>query len=60
MNIQCIHFHDFFLSGHVYAGGAMMAMAHDFRIMRSDRGWFCLPEVKLGMPFSLGMMALLK
>ena len=28
-----------------------MALAHDYRIMRNDRGWFCLPEVNLNLPF---------
>ena len=25
--------------------GAFLALAHDYRIMRNDRGWFCLPEI---------------
>ncbi|WP_016888832.1 enoyl-CoA hydratase/isomerase family protein [Mycobacteroides abscessus] len=36
------------LQGHTYAAGAIFAMAHDIRIMRADRGYFCLPEVNLG------------
>jgi enoyl-CoA hydratase/carnithine racemase len=46
-------------NGHTFAAGAMLAMAHDFRIMRSDRGWFCLPEVDLGIPLTAGMNALM-
>lgn len=46
------------IQGHAFAGGAMLALAHDVRVMRSDRGYLCLPEVDLGMPFTAGMSAL--
>ena len=48
------------VNGHAFAAGAMMAMAHDGRVMRSDRGYFCLPEIDLGMPLAPGMTALIK
>jgi enoyl-CoA hydratase/carnithine racemase len=38
----------------------MLAMAHDWRVMRADRGFFCLPEVDLNLPFPPGMDALLR
>jgi enoyl-CoA hydratase/carnithine racemase len=47
-------------NGHLFAGGAMLAMAHDWRVMRADRGFFCLPEIDLGMPLAHGMRTLLK
>ncbi|MFB7664806.1 enoyl-CoA hydratase-related protein [Kitasatospora sp. NPDC056138] len=48
------------LNGHTFAAGAMWALAHDARVMRSDRGFFCLPEVDLGLPFQQGMSDLLR
>lgn len=47
------------IQGHCFAGGAMLALAHDFLIMREDRGYFCLPEADLGLPFTPGMNSLL-
>ncbi len=47
------------MNGHAFAGGAMLALSHDFRIMRADRGYFCLPEVDLGLPFTDGMRELI-
>lgn len=45
------------LNGHAFAGGAMLAMACDLRIMREDRGYWCLPEADLGLPLTPVMHA---
>ncbi len=47
------------LNGHTYAAGALLALAHDVRVMREDKGFFCLPSVDVGIPFSAGMSALI-
>ncbi|HET6733577.1 enoyl-CoA hydratase-related protein [Mycobacterium sp.] len=48
------------VGGHAFAAGAMLTLAHDLIVMRADRGYFCLPEVDLGIPFTAGMNALIR
>jgi enoyl-CoA hydratase/carnithine racemase len=48
------------ISGHAFGAGAMLAMAHDWRLMRGDRGFFCFPEVDIKIPFTPGMAALVQ
>jgi enoyl-CoA hydratase/carnithine racemase len=47
------------IQGHCYAAGGMLALAHDVRFMREDRGFLCFPEVDIRMQFTAGMMSLL-
>lgn len=47
------------VNGHAFGGGAMLAIAHDYRVMREDRGYFCFPEVDILIPFTVGMNALI-
>jgi enoyl-CoA hydratase/carnithine racemase len=47
------------VQGHAFAAGAMLAVAHDRIVMREDRGYFCVPEVDIRIPFTPGMTALL-
>jgi len=48
------------VNGHAFGAGAMLAMAHDFRVMRTDRGYFCFPEADINIPFTPGMAALIQ
>ncbi|MFD6972404.1 enoyl-CoA hydratase-related protein [Streptomyces sp. NPDC059979] len=48
------------LQGHTFAAGAMFSLAHDVRVMRADRGYWCLPEAAINIPFTPGMAALIQ
>ncbi|KAI7872010.1 ClpP/crotonase-like domain-containing protein [Spinellus fusiger] len=48
------------INGHAFAGGFMFALAHDYRVMRSDRGFVCMNEVDMPSPLSAGMSSLLR
>ena len=32
-------------AGHIYAGGALFGLCHDYIVMNSRKGFFCFPEV---------------
>ena len=48
------------VTGHAFGAGAMLATAHDWRVMRADRGYYCFPEVDIHIPFTPGMAALIQ
>ncbi len=48
------------IDGHAYASGALFALAHDSRVMRADRGFFCLPEIDGQIAFTPGLTALVR
>lgn len=49
------------VNGHAFAAGAMLAFAHDQRVMRRDRGYLCINEIELasGKAITPGMKALI-
>jgi enoyl-CoA hydratase/carnithine racemase len=48
------------INGHAFGIAAMFALAHDQRFMRADRGYWCLPEIDLGLPFQPFMIGLIR
>jgi len=46
-------------NGHAFGAGALLLLAHDFRLMRTDRGYFCMPEVDMKAYLHPGMTAVL-
>jgi enoyl-CoA hydratase/carnithine racemase len=48
------------IPGYAIAGGALFALAHDYRVMRADLGFFCLPEIDVGIAISPGLTELAK
>ncbi|TSE01956.1 enoyl-CoA hydratase/isomerase family protein [Skermania sp. ID1734] len=46
------------LQGHTFGAGAFLALAHDHKIMRSDRGFFCLPGINIGVHYTPGVLEL--
>ncbi|MCX2977093.1 enoyl-CoA hydratase/isomerase family protein [Candidatus Marimicrobium litorale] len=48
------------MNGHAFAAGAFLALSLDYRLMREDRGWFCISEVDVGVPIPAAMMQMLR
>ena len=50
----------FSVIGHVYAAGVFIALAHDHKVMRSERGWWCLNEIHIRRNFTAGVLEMAK
>jgi Delta3-Delta2-enoyl-CoA isomerase len=37
------------INGHAFAGGALLTCAFDYRVMREDRGYWCMNEAEIGL-----------
>jgi enoyl-CoA hydratase len=45
------------INGHAFAGGLFLALCSDYRVMREDRGFLCMPEMDLGIELPPGTVA---
>ncbi|CAG8526400.1 3283_t:CDS:2 [Gigaspora rosea] len=48
------------INGHAFAGGFMLALAHDYRVMRADRGYMCMNEIEIPYSPHPGMAAIIR
>jgi Delta3-Delta2-enoyl-CoA isomerase len=48
------------LNGHAFGAGAQLSLAHDYRVMRTERGFWCMPEIDMKAPLHPGMTALIQ
>ncbi|KAL4786258.1 ClpP/crotonase-like domain-containing protein [Aspergillus varians] len=48
------------LNGHAFAGGLMLTLYHDYRIMNPHRGYLCLNELEFGVPLQGPMMVIFR
>ncbi|XP_074615950.1 uncharacterized protein LOC141875547 [Acropora palmata] len=48
------------LNGHAFAGGALIALAHDYRVMRTKQGWFSINEIHLGLNLGKAQVSLIR
>jgi enoyl-CoA hydratase/carnithine racemase len=48
------------VNGHAFGAGAQLAVAHDLRLMRTGRGYWCMPEIDMQVPLHPAMVAILQ
>lgn len=48
------------ITGHAFGNGALLSLACDYRFMRGDRGFLCLPEIDLKIQFTPSMLQWVK
>ncbi|MFO0689379.1 MAG: enoyl-CoA hydratase/isomerase family protein [Myxococcota bacterium] len=48
------------INGHAFGAGAQLSLAHDYRVMRTGRGYWCMPEIDLKAPLHPGMTAIIQ
>jgi enoyl-CoA hydratase/carnithine racemase len=48
------------INGHAFGAGAQISLGHDFRVMRTERGYWCMPEIDMKSPLHPGMTAIIQ
>ncbi|KAK0612849.1 ClpP/crotonase-like domain-containing protein [Bombardia bombarda] len=48
------------LNGHAFAGGLMLAMHHDYRVMNPSKGFVCVNELEFGVPLKPAMSSIFR
>lgn len=48
------------INGHAFGAGFMLALCHDVRVMRADRGFVCANEMQLGLAIPAPELALFR
>ncbi|KAK4187611.1 ClpP/crotonase-like domain-containing protein [Podospora australis] len=48
------------LPGHAFAGGLMLAMHHDYRVMSPAKGFACINELEFGVPLKPAMSSIFR
>src|SRR4051812_17623026 len=48
------------INGHAFAGGFILAMCHDYRIMNLKKGFLCMNELDFGAPLPPPMSSIFR
>jgi len=48
------------INGHAFAGGALISCAFDYRVMREDRGYWCMNEAEIGLALDERLWSILE
>jgi enoyl-CoA hydratase/carnithine racemase len=48
------------INGHAFGAGSQLSLGHDYRVMREDRGYWCMPEIDMKAWLHPGMTAIIQ
>jgi enoyl-CoA hydratase/carnithine racemase len=47
------------LNGHTFAGGGLLSCGFDYRVMREDRGYWCMNEAEIGLALDEALFSII-